>query len=159
MTKTLFAYGTLLDAEVRSVVLGENAHQVALTTASLSNHACLRLPDESYPVLTHQPGARTVGAIIENLTDELWARIDFFESDEYELAPIQVETKAGQKETWCYGAGKVMPGATEPWSLKAWQQQHRSGFLKMIGPYMALFGKVDLEAAEQLWDELQEKQR
>ncbi len=157
MTKTLFAYGTLLHPDVRSVVLGDDT-KPSVTTATLRNHACLKLPDESYPVLAYQPGSVATGCLIGSLSEHAWARIDFFESDEYRLTPIQVDTPTGPMQTWCYGAGKVMPGAKEPWDLEVWQTHHLSAFLKMISHYMALFGKMDIDAAEKIWEQLQKEQ-
>ncbi|MEM7283345.1 MAG: gamma-glutamylcyclotransferase family protein, partial [Pseudomonadota bacterium] len=135
MHKTLFAYGTLLDADVRRVVLGSSMSQVSVVKASFLEHACLKLPDETYPILTEKPGEFVRGAVLHGLDDDLWKRVEFFESDEYELQRIAVTTDNGVEETWCYGAGNIMEGASETWSLANWQSLHKPQFLDMIGQY------------------------
>ena len=157
MSIPLFVYGSMLDPDVRSIILGDSTQQVTLVTANLPDHVCLKLPDESYPVLSAESGCVTHGAILLGLDENSWDRMNFFESDEFKLVEISVLSQGRISPALCYGAGAIMQGAKQPWTLEHWQANHKEVFLGMIKPYMALYGKADLEAAEALWQELQQK--
>jgi len=71
----LFIYGTLLDDDLRQIVLGrpiENAPAV------LNGYACKSVAGRLFPALEPQPDAQTLGAVIQGLTEPDLRAIDFY---------------------------------------------------------------------------------
>lgn len=154
-SKPLFVFGTLLDRDVLSIVLGPNRH-VELLTAVLSDFRRVRIADETYPVLVADSGAETRGALLMGLNEEDWARIRFFESDEYALDECTVSVTGSGLAEAQYCAESVVAGVSEEWTLSWWQQHHKQRFIDMITSYMAVYTDGGLAEAESLWAELQQ---
>ena len=154
-SKPLFVFGTLLDNDVLSIVLGPSSRP-RLTPAVLSDFRCARVSDETYPVLVADPGAEARGALLMDLSKEDWARIRFFESDEYALDYCSVTLVGGSLVEAQYCAESTVAGVAEEWTLAWWQQHHKRRFIDMITPYMALYSRVGVAEAESLWAELQQ---
>lgn len=156
LKKALFVFGTLLDADVRSVVLAEEIHKRALVSAVAIGYQTFKLPDETYPILSPSPENQVEGGILTGLSRTQWDRLNFFEGDEYTLADIQVFAKGEPMDACYYGERSVVPGASSVWRLDWWQKHHKHDFLSLIIRYMALFENGDLEQAEALWQSMQE---
>lgn len=153
--KPLFVYGSMLDEDVLRVVLDRTAPPSARRGARLLGYRRVRLPDESYPILSPAPNGIVNGVLISDLQEEDWKRVQFFESEEYEFAPCRVELDNGRSIDALYCAeGEVASGATEIWRLDWWRERYKVRYMVMIRQYMALYGNAGLEEAEALWGTL-----
>jgi len=153
--KPLFVYGSMLDEDVLEVVLGRRLAADARFTARLAGYVCVRLPDESYPILAPRPGGLVPGAVLSELRSDDWKRVEFFESTEYEFARCRVELDSGERVDAVYCAEHdVAPGAAESWEFAWWRERHKPEYIVMIRQYMALYGSAGLEEAEALWERL-----
>lgn len=154
--RPLFVFGTLMDPDVLRIVLGRAVEPSLMQPATLGGHRVMRVADESYPVLVPDPAASAEGALLSGLSGREWDRIRFFEAEEYVLRSCRVVAGAGSVEALFCSQG-VTSGVDGVWSLSWWQRRHKPLFMRMIEPYMALFGVADLEQAEALWSELQQR--
>ena len=153
----MFAYGTMRDRDVLEAVLGARASVLRLTPAHLSDHRCVHVPDESYPMLVSQPGVEVDGDLIHGLGRGDWARIRFFESEEYELSACTVVDIGGERlDAALCGAAVEVCARSEPWDLDAWRERHKSRYLRDARAFMALFDKGTVAQAEALWARLGE---
>ncbi len=153
--KPLFVYGSMLDEDVLEVVLGRRLAPDARPTARLAGYVCVRLPDETYPILILRPGGLVHGAVLPDLREDDWERVQFFESSEYEFASCRVELDNGESVDAVYCAeDDVAPGACESWEFAWWRECHKADYLVMIRQYMALYGNAGLPEAEALWERL-----
>ena len=151
----LFLYGTMLDREILELVLGRSIASSDLISARLAGVRRLKVPDESYPVLVESPDDEIEGAVLPKPGPTDWDRIAFFENVEYEHRPCQVELDDGTRMIAVfYSEGSMVAGASETWTLDWWQTTHKPRLLPIIRDYMALFGDVSLEEADNVWERL-----
>lgn len=118
----LFLFGTLRDAGLLHAVAGE--HPVA-RPAALADHETRAVRDQDFPILVAASGKAAQGLLLESLSDEARARIDFYETlFGYTRRPVTVETVHGpvSAEVYAPPEGRWEPLGT--WSLDAWSGQH-----------------------------------
>lgn len=154
----LFAYGTLMDPDVRAVVLGREAGPV--TAARLSGWRRAPATGEGFPMLLPDPGGSVDGLLVGPLSDTERRRVQFFEGVRQVLATVPVVCAARGPLTAlaCLGAqGPDVQGLTAgegDWHLAGWQASHKSWYLPATVDYMACFGRTDLDTALRRWTAL-----
>jgi gamma-glutamylcyclotransferase (GGCT)/AIG2-like uncharacterized protein YtfP len=99
VTHAVFAYGTLLFAEVMERVAGERC---AATPAVLRGYARRALHGVAYPAVVAQPGAETEGVLYLGVTPAALARLDGFEGDLYDRISRPVKTADGERCAFVY---------------------------------------------------------
>ncbi len=150
-TLPLFSYGSLMDADILRLVIGDEIESTSMRPAQLAGYRCVQLPNESFPVLQAEAGKIVQGQLIENLSALATDRIRFFEGDEYELEHCQVQTDAGARQA-LYCADVTSPGELNvPWLLADWQREHKVLFSKRVENYMKLFGTMSATEADAYW--------
>lgn len=121
MSAPLFLYGTLRHPPLLETVLGAPAGDAGAVPAALHDHAVCRVEDEPFPMLLEEPGARAEGLLLERLSAEGRARLDFYEGG-FDFARRQVTVETGQgprrAEVYACPPGRWTPGA--PFRLDAW---------------------------------------
>ncbi len=139
----IFLFGTLLDDDLRAVVLG--AMPAPLRPARLPGHAVRTLPGTRLPVLVPAPGEVAEGGLLVAPDAEAVARLDFYEAVwGYVRREATVKTDRGPvpAHLYCPVAGD-MPAtaakAREPWSLSEWQAAEGGLSAEAAREEMALF--------------------
>lgn len=148
----LFVYGTLLDRDILSCVLGRHFSEIDVETAYLAERETWTYPQESFPVLQRVSNGEVQGKLLYNMQPEDWRRIDFYEGDEYGFAEVEVERSDGQKVIALLNSACDEALATKvPWTLEMWQRAHKRVFLPKCQRYMALYGTMSIEEADVYW--------
>lgn len=127
----LFFFGTLMDREVLSLVLGRPVGADELEPATLRGFRRVRARGASYPVLVPDPQGRVEGRLLRKASPAERARLDAYEGPAYELAPVEIEDRAGRKlRALFYRAvpGRIAP-SSEPWELADWQARFKPLYL------------------------------
>lgn len=131
-----FFYGTLLDEDVRRLVLGEWA-PAAVEPATLDGWRRLTLEGVDYPVIVPAKGELVDGAVARGLDATASARLERYEGPDYVLAAVEV---------WLSASGRSLavnvfvprPGfrviGHPGWDLKHWQRQVKPRFLARLRP-------------------------
>jgi hypothetical protein len=127
--RTFFFYGTLLDADVRRLVMGAGA-PAALEPATLIGWRRVAHPRETYPMIVPAADAAVEGAIARDLAPDTVARLVTYEGPEYRTHAVEVRLAGGGT----LAAEVFVPidpfvGAGEPWELAAWQRRHKQRYL------------------------------
>jgi gamma-glutamylcyclotransferase (GGCT)/AIG2-like uncharacterized protein YtfP len=129
MSLPLGVYGTLLDAEVRRLVLGRCRARAAV----LEGWERVYVADEVYPGIRECQGAETDVLVLDGLGAKALARGDAFEWAEYERRALQVRFSDGSAAAAMFyvpTAGVSLSG--RPWRYDwAWRTRHRRAFLTM----------------------------
>ena len=144
----LFAYGTLMDAEVRALVLGRPAPEA--TPASLRGWRRVRVPGEAYPALAPDPQATVAGLLVELHGAAELDRLRFFEGKYYEMRECAVESLRGPATAWLSLPLDDHPWEEGGWDLASWSP-HREAYLQATEAYMAAYGAVDLDHIHLIW--------
>jgi len=133
-----FFYGTLLDSDVISLVLGRRVPPQAYVPAALPGHARKRVKGASYPIVVRDPKAEVSGAIVGGLSPRDVDRLAAYEGPRYRIAPLKVRA----------GGAMTMVSVFEPleerfqptsgeWDLVAWQRRFKRAFLARVRPALS----------------------
>ena len=138
-----FFYGTLLDRDVASVVLGRRLAPQAYTPAALPGHARRRVKGASYPIVVRDPKGEVAGAIVGGLSARDVARLAAYEGPRYRIAPLKVRIDGAMTTVSVFEPleERFQPTSGE-WDLVAWQRRYKRAFLARVKPALrALSGR------------------
>jgi hypothetical protein len=134
-----FFYGTLLDRDVASLVLGRRLPPQAYTEAALPGHARRRVRGASYPIVVRDPRSRVAGAVVGGLSARDVARLAAYEGPRYRIAPLKVRI-AGT--TTVVSVFEPVEEHFQPtsgvWDLAAWQRRYKRAFLARVRPALSV---------------------
>jgi len=118
-----FFYGTLMQREVLSKVLGRRVWPRMLTPARLAGYRRVAVRGASYPVVLPQRGASVMGLILQSVTRAERARLCAYEGDGYELASAVAELPAKRRRLVFLFRPKLgaLTVTRKPWSLSRWR--------------------------------------
>ncbi len=136
----LFFYGTLMDADVRRLVMGVSAEGLRLEPARLRGYRRVAKDRSTAPVLVPRPGAWVEGILARGLERREVARLCHFEGRNYRLAPCALRLGGGQQAAAYVflGARRLRHGRLA-WRLVPWQRRHKRAFLRLMGLWMAAY--------------------
>lgn len=156
----LFVFGTLLDADLRRIVLG--AHdRPPLMAARLRGYARRTVCGETFPMLVPAPGAVVDGLLIAGLGPQALARLRFYEGPGYALRPLSVHGAHGERRRCrarVFLATQRLRESGQPWSLQAWQQSDKALALVQTRQLMALYGRTGADGPpEETWEDIKRR--
>lgn len=125
----LFFYGTLMDLEVMSRVLGRQMPPDTLQPATLSGWRRVRALDQAYPILLADPAGAVEGRLASGLSAEDVARLDRYEGDGYDRVEISVSAGGGPRAVQIYRPRAHVQADPKPWDFAAWVAGEKAGFL------------------------------
>ena len=148
-----FFYGLLSDVETLDIVLGRPAPEGPWLPARLADRRLVRLRGDSYPLLVAAPGETVPGFVVEGLGPEDRNRIGFYESVEYAPQTVRVTLGNGTPlEALAFSTGERAVIDPTPWSFEEWRRHHKARDLREAELWMSLYGHLDIETADRLWD-------
>jgi len=130
--RSFFFYGTLLDAEVRALVMGAGA-PAAVETATLAGWRRITRPGATYPIVVRAPDDTVEGAIARALVPDAVSRLIAYEGAEYGTAAVEVRLADGRSAAaeMFVPSGEHAAGG-RPWDLAAWQRRHKRRFIARL---------------------------
>jgi hypothetical protein len=158
----LFFYGTLLDDDVRRLVLGpERTDALRMRPARLYGFCRVRASVGDFPILKPRPGMAVDGMLVTDAAAEAGRasraidrkalqRIAHFEGDEYLLNRRTVWLSGGRKAVaWVFlpTHGRYLSG--DAWTLERWQRRSKHRLMPyfarlMQQPTIATIGVADV---------------
>ncbi|HIJ62187.1 MAG TPA: gamma-glutamylcyclotransferase [Rhodospirillaceae bacterium] len=128
-----FFYGTLLDAEVRQMVLAED---VPTEPAVLDGYRRVVVAGRNYPVLIPDPSGRVAGLLSGALAGSARSRLVAYEGPEYRVADLAVGTGDGNSVSASVFLQVLgVSWLDQAWCLDDWQRRHKRQFLRQFsGP-------------------------
>lgn len=143
---SFFFYGTLRDADLRAIVLGDAASSAILAPAILRGYRRVRIAGRGYPALIPDPRGRTDGCLARGLDETTAARISYYESDDYLVRMAEVEAADGQAAAWVFlpGRGRSMRLTPAPWDLGLWRRRFKAGACANARAWMARLERPEL---------------
>ena len=132
-----FFFGTLVDAEVRAVVLGRDVETTIVTEiAILEGYERLRVAEESYPTLRPAQGRTVQGIVARGLKPEDERRIAYFEGAEYQLVPKRVRLVGGAEVVARLFLDPGDLTTSGPWDFVEWQERDKRALLEAARHFM-----------------------
>lgn len=135
----LFFFGTLMDRDVLAHVLSRPVDPDELMPASLAGFRRLGCRAGSYPVLVPGHGTLVEGLLLRRASRRDIARINHYESEEYEVELRLVATAEGHWPAWLFRALDHLEDDGIPWALASWQARHKAGFFALCDGWMRNF--------------------
>ena len=133
-----FFYGTLLDRDVASLVLGRRLPPGAFVPAALPGHARRRVKGATYPIVVHDPRSEVRGAIVGGLSERDVARLAAYEGPRYRIAPLKVRIGGMMTIVSVFAPREERFQPTSgDWDLLAWQRRHKRAFLARVRPALS----------------------
>jgi len=125
VTVSLFLYGTLRHMPLLEIVLGRSADRIAAQPARLADHAVSRVADQSFPMIVVAPGEMAHGLMVDDLSSDDVARINYYEGGfGYSLREVPVQIAGGTVAAQVYFPAPGQWSPAEPWDLAAWVADH-----------------------------------
>lgn len=126
----LAVYGTLLDADVRRLVLGRCSGRAAV----LRGWERVYVAGQVYPGIRRREGGSVTVMVLQGLGRHALARADAFEGPEYvrEVLPVVFTDNGAAAEVMAYVPTAAVSLTDRPWRYDwAWRGRHRKAFLNM----------------------------
>lgn len=127
----LFFFGTLMDAEVRELVIGRALPADAIEPAIVQGFRRVFVAGRHYPMLLAHASGWVEGTLVSGLDAASVHRLQVYEGWEYALSPIKVLTASGQSVM--ANVFICPPGIAadkRDWRLDDWQRRHKRTFLR-----------------------------
>lgn len=148
---SFFFYGTLLDPDVRRLVLGRELEPTSLHAATLVNHRVSRARGKTYPVLASKRGAKAHGLIATHLNDRDAARLFHYEDDGYATIEVELSVFDGRMTAWAFMPGPRMKALPVDWSYAAWRRSVKARVMPGIAAWMAAYPGPDALSHYRRW--------
>ncbi|MDH3232170.1 MAG: gamma-glutamylcyclotransferase [Alphaproteobacteria bacterium] len=151
-----FFYGTLVDADIRRLVLGRDIPDDALISANLSGYCRYAVQGRPYPAAVQQAGASIDGVIMPCVGLRDAGILSCFEGADYEAQLCRVTVPAddvSERGAWVFVASNRVPRAETTWSINDWRAKHKPEFIQIAQSWLDAVSADDLSAAERLWRE------
>ena len=131
---SFFFYGTLIDPDVRRLVLGVESLKLNVMSAWLPGFTVRYVLRAKYPALRPKPGARAAGIVITGLTRKQALALDRYEGDGYRRN-IRMVRLADRRQIAAFvyiPLAKLRIGP-RPWIFETWHARDKANFLWASG--------------------------
>lgn len=142
----MFVYGTLLDPDVRRIVLQQDIPADRVEDAAISGFRRVYVPGRNWPMLlAHHGSGRVEGVLLHGLDAAAVHRLVVFEGDEYHLVPMPVSDSEGYVvRAGAFLVDRKVPPGHRDWFLEVWRRRHKRSFLRRACVLMERYGSKAL---------------
>lgn len=128
-----FFYGTLIDPDVRHLVLGSSVEGLLIEPATVRGWAALYVLGGSYPILVRRAGAVTSGMLAGPIEDAMAACLAAYEDDGYRVETLTVRTADGaRRAAQAFVPNRTMRHDGRIWRFETWQSREKAAFLRRL---------------------------
>lgn len=140
----LFVYGSLLDRDILTIVLGEKSSWKLEENVVLRGYCAVYARNETFPILVESPEECVQGARLSNLNIEDWKRLDFFEDlEEYQKKVVVIESSLGDRNATVYFPLDTLEVTNRRWSYLEWEKLYLPHFIAQTKNYMAGYENLE----------------
>ncbi len=127
-----FFYGTLIDKDLRSLVLGPQAFGLEVESAELAGWRRVSVRGKTYPALVRSSAVKTRGVLTRALSDGAVAALRAYEGPEYDLIRADISASDEVSAAAVFVAGSSCRVSARPWDFDAWQRLHKRTFMARL---------------------------
>jgi hypothetical protein len=146
-----FFYGTLLDADIRHLVMPHVAPRLEERPATLPGFRREQANCGYFPVLAQRKASRVEGAVFSGLDVRALLLMAHFEGDEYLPRRLPVVEQGRRRAVWVFMPAHGGYATGRPWSLARWQRTHKRRLVRQTHGWMAEFGARSLASGDVSW--------
>jgi gamma-glutamylcyclotransferase (GGCT)/AIG2-like uncharacterized protein YtfP len=131
--RDFFFYGTLMDEDVLTRVIGVAVRVLVCEPATIDDYERFFVTGETYPVLLPRPGARVEGIVVRGLDARQADRLVRYEADFYDLIEVSVSTTDGiAQAAMTFLPQSGVRASRRIWRYDEWERRHKRQFLRRI---------------------------
>ncbi len=130
-----FFYGSLMDADVLSAVIGERIEPARLALARLPGFMRLRARNSAFPLIVPAPEEKegVEGVLVRGLSATAVRRLARYEGAAYTAMrrPVVV-TASGRRDAYVFVSTRPGRATGQAWDFEAWRRRHKRRLLRML---------------------------
>ena len=136
-----FFFGTLMDPDVRRLIIGRDLAPGQVEPAVVEHFRRVHVAKRNYPMLLPHASGWVDGLVAHDLDADAAQRLLVFEGKEYHLVPITVADLRGHlyKAAAFLSDRRIQPDH-RAWHLEVWQRRYKRPFLRRAGELMDRYG-------------------
>lgn len=146
-----FFYGTLLDADVRRLVMPHVAPLLEERRAILPGFRREQANCGYFPVLAQRNASRVEGAVYSGLDARALLLMAHFEGDEYLPRRLPVFEQGRRRSVWVFMPAHGGYTTGRPWDLGRWQRGHKRRLIRQTHQWMSEFGARSGASGDVSW--------
>jgi hypothetical protein len=149
----LFFFGTLMDADVRDLVLGPEYSDYEVRRGWLRGFRRVFMPGRTYPMLLPHPHGSVEGILVRGLSVEAVRRLSTFEGPDYHLVSLEILGETGDKRrAGVFLSDRKVTRGRIFWSLPTWRRRYKRQTLRSFSRLMQNFAtQVRLRPGLRRW--------
>ncbi len=133
----VFFYGTMMDPDVRRLVLGDRAAELEIRPALLPGFRRVAAARGDYPMLLRRAASRVGGQLADGLGQADLQRLMHFEGPDYLPSREAVIGPSGERRWACVLLPRSgVRASRRAWDYRRWQLRRKSRLLPQIRAWM-----------------------
>lgn len=128
----MFFFGTLMDRDVLTAVLGREVADGDVRPAVLDGWRRAGVAGRSYPMLVRHPAGRVEGLLVDGLDGDDRERLERYEGPEYRVAALTVRADGGDVPAGVFLCRPEVEAGRREWRLEDWRRRHKPSTLAAI---------------------------
>ena len=155
--KPVFVFGTLMDPDLFSAITSKTISEKEMVPATALGWKRVVAAGKSYPMLVQAPGEQVEGYVIYGLDRDDLAKMQFYETDEYQLTSIDLIVDGQALEAQVYLNSGRLKASDQPWSFEDWKVTGKALAVAVASQVMPLFGQYSLREIDLIYDRIEEQ--
>ncbi len=148
----LFFYGTMMDPEVRRIVLAGEAEALMIQPARLGGYRRVCAKPGDYPLLVRRTAGRVHGVLVGGLSPEGLCKVAHFEGPDYRPEERTVIDETGRRvSAWVLLPRSPAQATNQAWDLRRWQLRHKPRLLPPLRRWMAEYAMMGRYSVDIPW--------
>ena len=148
----LFFYGTMMDPEVRRIVLSGEAEALTIRPARLGGYRRVCAGSGDYPLLVRRTAGQVHGELVCGLSPEGLCKVAHFEGPDYRPEERTVIDEAGRRvSAWVMLPRNPAQATNQAWELRRWQFRRKSRLLPPLRRWMVDYGFMGRYSVDIPW--------
>ncbi len=138
-----FFFGTLMDTDELSVVIGRAVQADTLKPARLAGFDRVAVQGASYPMILPDEDGMVEGVMVAGISPEEREALEAYEGQRYRVTTCMVDGRFQRREVFMFEPVEGAFTATDKeWDLLQWQRHEKADFLESVRRWKTA-GKAD----------------
>ncbi len=147
-----FFYGTMMDPDVRGIVLADEIERLTIRPAVLGGYRRVRASSGAFPVLARRTAGRVHGELVEGLSPEGVLKLAHFEGPDYLPREVRVVDAAGGRvQAWVLVPRRAGLASGASWDLRRWQLRDKPRMLIALRRWMVEYEMLGRYSVDITW--------
>lgn len=149
---SFFFYGTLMDPDLRGLVLGQGTLAGTTCPAVLTGYRRRIVAGQDYPAIASAQSCHVDGLLVTGISPAMAARASVYEGAQYDAVSLAVTTEGGAGcDAWTFLPVAGVRLGTGDWSLDTWRKRHKTLALNSARTFLSAGPTGGLQRIDAVW--------